>query len=92
MRPGCRGAGAGGADGAGGAGRWSAFEEVLADAAVEAVVLATPAREHAGQVERALAAGKHVLVEKPLALSAPEAERVARRGGARPGGWSRSAT
>ncbi len=52
------------------------FDEVLADPSVDAVVLATPARVHGSQAERALASGRHVLVEKPLALAVPEAERV----------------
>ena len=52
------------------------FDEVLADPAIDAVVLATPAREHGDQAARALAAGRHVLVEKPLALAVAEAERV----------------
>ncbi|MEZ4365344.1 MAG: Gfo/Idh/MocA family oxidoreductase [Kofleriaceae bacterium] len=51
-------------------------ERVLADPAVEAVVLATPAVTHADLACAALAAGKHVLVEKPLALSVVDAERV----------------
>jgi predicted dehydrogenase len=42
------------------------------------VVIATPAATHADLACRALAAGKHVLVEKPLALSVADAERVAR--------------
>src|SRR5262249_50022856 len=42
----------------------------------EAVVLATPAVAHAEMACQALAAGKHVLVEKPLALSTADAERV----------------
>jgi predicted dehydrogenase len=44
---------------------------------VDAVVLATPAVSHAEQSLAALAAGKHVLVEKPMALSVADAERVA---------------
>jgi len=48
------------------------------------VVIATPAVTHADLAVRAFAAGKHVLVEKPLALSVADAERVemaARRAG-----------
>ncbi|MER7557257.1 Gfo/Idh/MocA family oxidoreductase [Nocardioides sp. NPDC126508] len=43
------------------------LDEVLAREDVDAVAIATPARTHRGLVERALRAGKHVLVEKPLA-------------------------
>lgn len=49
---------------------------MLDDPSVDAVVLATPARAHAAQAERALASGRHVFVEKPLALAVSEAERV----------------
>jgi predicted dehydrogenase len=52
------------------------LDEVLDDPGVDAVVLATPARDHAGQASRALAAGRHVLVEKPLALAVADAEGV----------------
>jgi predicted dehydrogenase len=45
------------------------FDEVLADDAVEAVVIATPPATHASLARRALLAGKHALVEKPLATS-----------------------
>jgi predicted dehydrogenase len=45
------------------------FDEILADPAVEAVVIATPPTTHASLAKRALLAGKHVLVEKPLATS-----------------------
>jgi predicted dehydrogenase len=55
----------------------SDFEEVLADDAVEAVVIATPPATHAPLARRALLAGKHVLVEKPLATSLSDGEEVA---------------
>jgi predicted dehydrogenase len=51
----------------------------LADDTVDAVVIATPARTHARLAAEALAAGKHVLVEKPLALSTDEAVSLARQ-------------
>jgi predicted dehydrogenase len=50
------------------------FDELLADETVEAVVVATPVPTHADLARRALAAGKHVFVEKPMALGADEAE------------------
>jgi UDP-2-acetamido-3-amino-2,3-dideoxy-glucuronate N-acetyltransferase len=51
-------------------------EEVIADPAIDAVALATPAGTHADLAVRALDAGKHVYVEKPLALNREDAERV----------------
>ncbi len=51
-------------------------DDVLTDADVCAVVLATPVRTHAGLAEAALRAGKGVLVEKPLATSVREARKL----------------
>jgi predicted dehydrogenase len=50
------------------------FDEMLADDSLEAVVVATPVVTHAELAKRALEAGKHVLVEKPPALTAGEVE------------------
>jgi predicted dehydrogenase len=55
----------------------SEFDELLADSVLDAVAIATPVPTHASLTERALAAGKHCLVEKPLAQDAAQAERVA---------------
>ena len=48
------------------------FDELLADDALDAVVVATPVPTHADLALRALEAGKHVLVEKPPAMTAEE--------------------
>lgn len=49
------------------------FDALLADPAIDAVVLATPHSQHLGQIVSAAKAGKHVFVEKPLALDAASA-------------------
>ena len=49
---------------------------VLADPAVEAVAIATPAGSHLEVAMAALKAGKHVLVEKPLAATYAEGRRL----------------
>ncbi|NNM70958.1 Gfo/Idh/MocA family protein [Enterovirga aerilata] len=53
----------------------ASLPEVLADPAIDAVILATPHALHAEQVLAAAAAGKHVFCEKPLALTRTDAER-----------------
>jgi predicted dehydrogenase len=53
--------------------RTTRFEDVLEDRAVEAVVVATPVSTHHELALAALSAGKHVLVEKPLAGSSEQA-------------------
>jgi predicted dehydrogenase len=55
---------------------FSSFEELLKQP-VDAVVLATPAVMHARQALEALAADKHVFVEKPMALDPADASRMA---------------
>jgi predicted dehydrogenase len=50
--------------------------EILADPAIDAVVFATPHSQHAEQVERTAAAGKHVMMEKPFTLDVASAERA----------------
>ncbi len=50
--------------------------DVLADPAVRAVAIAAPARQHAELALAAVRAGKHVFVEKPLALRVEDAEEV----------------
>ena len=54
------------------------FQSLLIDPAVEAVVIATPVGTHATLAAAALRAGKHVLVEKPMATSEREAEELVR--------------
>jgi predicted dehydrogenase len=49
------------------------LDEMLADATLDAVVVATPPHTHHGLVRSALRAGKHVLVEKPLATNSEDA-------------------
>jgi predicted dehydrogenase len=52
------------------------LDELLSDESLGAVAIATHVPSHADLAERALAAGKHCFVEKPLAQSVAEAERV----------------
>ncbi|HZS25417.1 MAG TPA: Gfo/Idh/MocA family oxidoreductase [Gaiellaceae bacterium] len=54
----------------------AAFEDVLADPAVEGVVIATPVPTHFSLAKQALEAGKHVLVEKPPAMRAAEIDEL----------------
>ncbi|MBT5810218.1 MAG: Gfo/Idh/MocA family oxidoreductase [Rhodospirillaceae bacterium] len=50
------------------------YAEILADPAIDAVVLSTPHSQHAEQIVQASAAGKHVFVEKPFTLTKVSAE------------------
>jgi predicted dehydrogenase len=54
------------------------FNQLLSDEIVDAVVIATDASSHFESARRALLAGKHVLVEKPLATSLAHCEKLGR--------------
>ena len=56
---------------------YATYAELLADAEVEAVYVPLPNALHRPWVERAAAAGKHVLCEKPLAATAADAAAMA---------------
>ena len=57
---------------------YASFDELLADADVQSVHLATPNRLHFEQASRALRAGKHVLCEKPLAMTPAQSAELVR--------------
>jgi len=68
----------------GGAAHGGAFDDALSDGAVDALLIASPTKEHAWQLAAAAAAGKAILCEKPvaddLAETASAMDAVARAG------------
>jgi predicted dehydrogenase len=56
----------------------SDYEAILGDPEIDLVILVTRNAEHARQAEAALRAGKHVLVEKPMALTVDECRALVR--------------
>jgi predicted dehydrogenase len=54
----------------------TSFEDLLADDALDAVVIATPVPTHYALTKQALEAGKHVFVEKPPAMRAVEMDEL----------------
>ena len=66
----------GAAAGLGIAKAYGSYEELLADPAIEAIYNPLPNELHVPWTLRALAAGKHVLCEKPIALTAGEAQQL----------------
>jgi len=56
---------------------WStAYEDLLDDVAVDAVVVATPTALHVSMIEAAAAAGKHVFCEKPISVDRESSARA----------------
>ena len=63
----------------------AAIEDVLSDPAIEAVFIASETSEHANLIEAAAAAGKTIIVQKPLAFRLDDCARIQRpRGGGHP--------
>jgi UDP-N-acetylglucosamine 3-dehydrogenase len=59
--------------------RWTDdLQAVLADPGIEAIDICLPTPQHREVAEAALAAGKHVLLEKPIALSLEDAQALVR--------------
>jgi predicted dehydrogenase len=52
---------------------YDSYEQLVADPGIDIVYVAAPHSEHRALALLAIAAGKHVLVEKPIALTAAEA-------------------
>jgi UDP-N-acetyl-2-amino-2-deoxyglucuronate dehydrogenase len=60
-----------------GAGGYSTdYDAVLADPDIDAVSICTPSGSHADQAVAALQAGKHAIIEKPMAISLEAADRI----------------
>src|SRR5207237_5011522 len=53
-----------------------AYEQIAASKEVDAIVIATPPYFHPRHLETVVAAGKHVYLEKPVAIDVPGAKRV----------------
>lgn len=58
--------------------RYTSMEELLAQPDIDAVYIATPVFTHKEQVFAAAEAGKHILLEKPMGLTADEGEEMRR--------------
>ena len=54
----------------------SDFDRLVSDPSVNAIVIATPVRLHFAMAEKSLAAGKHTLIEKPMAASVDECKKL----------------
>lgn len=54
----------------------TSYEEILEDSEIDAIIISTRHNTHSSMVLQALRAGKHVLVEKPLAMSEQELDLI----------------
>jgi predicted dehydrogenase len=54
----------------------SQLDELLEDASIDAVLIATPSAMHFEHAEKAIRAGKHVMVEKPMAMDLAQAQAM----------------
>ncbi len=57
---------------------YATAEELLADQSIDAVIVGIPNKFHASTTIKALQAGKHVLLEKPMAINVEEARQIMR--------------
>jgi predicted dehydrogenase len=64
---------------------YASLEEALADPAVGVIHVTSPNRHHHGQCKKVLAAGKHVVCEKPLAMTSAESAELVGLEGKAPG-------
>ncbi|MFP4323143.1 MAG: Gfo/Idh/MocA family protein, partial [Anaerolineales bacterium] len=63
---------------------YASYDDILNDAEVDAVHIATPNKTHLDMSKRALEAGKHVVCEKPLAMNAQETAELVKVAQAHP--------
>ncbi len=63
--------------------RYGSYDELMEDTGVDVVYVATPHAQHEAVVLQAIEGGKHVLCEKPFALNATQATRMAEAARAR---------
>jgi len=56
--------------------QYTNYQDALSDGSIDAVVVATPAKTHSKITINALEWGKHVLVEKPMAMGTAEADKM----------------
>lgn len=54
----------------------ASFNQIITDPTVDAVVIATPIKTHFGLAKKALAAGKHIFIEKPITQTVKQAEEL----------------
>lgn len=55
---------------------YTAYEDLLQDPSIDVVCICTPSGLHADMAIKAIEAGKHVIIEKPLAMTLEDADRV----------------